>query len=245
MLIPGRLRLIVAIAVSAYALVCCPLAARGQVSPAPASGGVVAVKQEDLARLIAAAKAAGVAVDYSASTTTEEAAGKGSTVDASGDAAKVEHDSTAPNVRLRDGTTADGGDSIDKAMADVSHARWYQWLLGIIGLGLIGCGVWKFKQAEIDTALSLAGAGAVCIVCAIWPGLMVIMVLAAVLPAIAHVLPDKLKSAYHGLVDGIGTAPPGALTPELVKAIKSQTTRADRTHIETTAAANGNPISLV
>lgn len=187
MLYPARLRLIAHIAISAIAAAIAAGHASGQVT----------VKEADLPKLIEAARKAGVEVQYETATTTEEAAGKGSDVIASGDASKVERDSKAPNVGLRGGTTASGGDSKDSAQASVSGTTWFRILLALLGAGGIIGGAWKFKQGELDTAIALGVGGGILIAIALWPALLWLAVAAAVVAAATHFMPDPAKKALE------------------------------------------------
>lgn len=126
----------------------------------------------------------------------ETASGKGADLDATGDATKTAVDSSAPGVGLHNGTTATGGSAKASTSADVSGAPWYRILLLVAGVGFVGGAGWKATRVppEIDTALGLLLSGVVLIVCGIYPVFLWLLIVAAVVLALPHFLPDKAKA---------------------------------------------------
>lgn len=180
MLFPARLRLIVAVSVFAYASTLCH-----------------AQQTNDEVVKYLRSLPPGTPVEIQTSTTEQKADGQGASGQSTGDKANQTIDSTAPHVAVP-GVIANGGDTHAKQEAQVSGELWYRILLLVAGLGCLGGAAWKALKTvppELDTAIGLAVAGGVLILCALFPFLLYLLVIAVVLAGVSHFLPDKAKSA--------------------------------------------------
>lgn len=251
MLIPARLKLILGLSVSVLALLAPPGIGRahGQMSP------------EDAIKLIKSLPP-GTPVEIQQSSSTEKATADGPSGTAVGDQAKLGIDGSAPKSETSK-TKSEGGSVKATAEAEITHTVWWQIGLGLLSLCCFGAGaffLWR-TPPQVKDAAYCAAAGVGFAIAAIWPVFALFVLLAVAIGAVvmyalkAHGSGTmvravnaaenelaKTESAYHAVVDGLALAGPSAIP--VVESVKKQASPEDKQHIETTAAANGNPLAL-
>lgn len=161
MLIPLRMRVVCAIAVTAFA---CHYAAA---QPAPT------MTPEQIAQW-AHTLPPGTQIEFEHVTSTEQAKGEGASLDASGDKANTDIDSSAPTAALSGGAKSSGGTAKGGANALNYQFNWLPILCWVAGVGCLAFAGWQFKLGSIKNATSFGIVGAAFIAVGFFPGLLLI-----------------------------------------------------------------------
>ncbi len=161
MLIPLRMRVVCAIAVTAFA---CHYAAA---QPAPT------MTPEQIVQW-AQTLPPGTQIEFEHVTASEKASGEGASLEASGDKANTDIDSSAPTAALSGGAKSSGGTAKGGASALQYQFSWLPILCWIAGVGCLAFAGWQFKLGSIKNATSFAVVGAAFIAVGFFPALLLV-----------------------------------------------------------------------
>lgn len=144
-----------------------------------------------------------------------DAKGTGIDVKAAGSAATTVDlkNSTPPGAHLGNGTGSQGGGGdVEASAAQMSSSMTWRWVIGAIGLGLIGFGIYEFLKKplpDVREGSIAAGSGIVLIVgAAFFPTLLIYFMLGALLLIISKSL---LSAQTKAKIDAAGKAVQGSL----------------------------------
>lgn len=113
-------------------------------------------------------------------TTEEEASGQGAGLNAHGDKIVSDFKSTAPGANLGDGRMASGGDTASASKITSSDSLWSNPLMWAGILCLIGAGASVYLRLPAKVSLVAGVVGAAMVAAALYPAVMLMLVVAAV-----------------------------------------------------------------